>query len=134
MEYHELQVVKVEDSGEKDKKGGTWYNIALENGWVYRRAFRVAPDWEGQTRPFIATFKLDKGGNPSPLRGAPLGKGSSRMDGKGEQPNREGWGATEWDGKGEQPGGGEKSPGPAERGARVPLPLPWERGLGMRPG
>lgn len=63
MEYHELQVVKVEDSGEKDKKGGTWYNIALENGWVYRRAFRVAPDWEGKTRPFIATFKLDKGGN-----------------------------------------------------------------------
>lgn len=63
MEYHELQVVKVEDSGEKDKKGGTWYNIALENGWVYRRAFRVAPDWEGKTRPFIATFKLDKEGN-----------------------------------------------------------------------
>ena len=96
MEYHELQVVKVEDSGEKDKKGGTWYNVALENGWVYRRAFRVAPDWEGKTRPFIATFKLDKEGNPSPLRGAPLGKGSSRMGKDAEQPNGEGWGAAEW--------------------------------------
>lgn len=63
MEYHELRVVKVEDTGEKDKKGGSWYNIKLENGWVYRRALRIAPDWEGKIRPFIATFKLDKDGN-----------------------------------------------------------------------
>lgn len=63
MEYHELQVVNVEDSGEKDKKGGSWYNITLENGWIYRRAFRTAPDWKGKKRPFIATFKLDKEGN-----------------------------------------------------------------------
>lgn len=62
-EYHELQVVAIEDSGEKDKKGASWYNIKLENGWVYRRAFRIAPDWMGKTRPFIATFKLDKDGN-----------------------------------------------------------------------
>ena len=62
-EYHELQVVDVEDSGEKDKKGASWFNIKLANGWVYRRAFRIAPDWVGKTRPFIATFKLDKNGN-----------------------------------------------------------------------
>ncbi len=63
MEYHELQVINVEDSGEKDKKGGSWFNITLENGWIYRRAFRIAPDWKGKTRPFIATYKLDKDGN-----------------------------------------------------------------------
>lgn len=60
--YHELQIVKVENTGEKDKKGGIWYNITLENGWIYRRAFKIAPDWEGKTRGFIATFKLDKNG------------------------------------------------------------------------
>lgn len=63
MEYHELKVVKVDSCDEKDKRGNTWYNIVLENGWVYRRAFRIAPDWENKTRPFIATFKLDKDGN-----------------------------------------------------------------------
>lgn len=62
-EYYELQVINVEDSGEKDKKGGSWFNITLENGWIYRRAFRVAPDWRGKKRPFIATFKLDKDGH-----------------------------------------------------------------------
>lgn len=61
-EYHELKVLKVEDSGEKDKKGGIWFNIELENGWIYRRAFKTAPDWEGKIRPFIATFKIDKDG------------------------------------------------------------------------
>lgn len=61
-EYFELRVVKVEDSGDINKKGGTWYNITLENGWVYRRVFCTAPEWEGKTRGFIATFKLDKDG------------------------------------------------------------------------
>ncbi len=61
-EYIELRIVRIEDSGEKDKKGATWYNVMLENGWIYRRAFRTVPDWEGKVRPFIATFKTDKDG------------------------------------------------------------------------
>ena len=61
-EYHELTVLKVDDTGEKDKKGNTWYNINLDNGWIYRRACSIAPDWEGKKRGFIATFKLDKEG------------------------------------------------------------------------
>lgn len=62
-EYLELEVVKVENTGEQRKGGGTWINITLENGWVYRRPCRIAPDWEGKKRGFIATFKLDKEGN-----------------------------------------------------------------------
>lgn len=62
-EYHELLVVNIENTGEKDKKGGFWFNVILENGWVYKRAFKATPDWKGKTRPFIATFKLDKNGN-----------------------------------------------------------------------
>ena len=62
-EYHELIVIKVEETGDKDKKGASWFNIVLENGWIYRRVFSIAPDWEGKVRGFIATFKLDKEGN-----------------------------------------------------------------------
>lgn len=62
-EYHELKVIKVEDTGETRKGGGTWFNITLENGWVYRRSCLSAPDWEGKTRAFIASFKLDKDGH-----------------------------------------------------------------------
>lgn len=61
--YHELKVLKVEDSGEPRKGGGSWYNITLENGWIYKRPSILKPDWEGKTRGFIATFKLDKDGN-----------------------------------------------------------------------
>ncbi len=62
-EYCELLVTNVEPTGEKDKKGYPWYNITLENGWIYPRPFRNEPDWKGKTRSFIATFKLDKDGH-----------------------------------------------------------------------
>ena len=61
-EYHELQIIKIDETEEKDKKGWSWYNITLDNGWVYRRVFQSKPDWEGKTRAFIASFKLDKEG------------------------------------------------------------------------
>ncbi|MBO4587383.1 MAG: type II CRISPR RNA-guided endonuclease Cas9 [Bacteroidales bacterium] len=61
-EYHELRVLAVEDSGEKDKKGKTWYHIKLENGWVYKRASAVPLDWAGKVKAFIATYKLDADG------------------------------------------------------------------------
>lgn len=63
VEYHALKVVSVEDSGEKKGKD-TWYNIHLENGWVYRRTSSVYPDWVGKTKGFIVTTMLDKDGNP----------------------------------------------------------------------
>lgn len=62
-EYRELKVVSVVDTGEKHKNGSTWYDITLENGWIYHRPCRIAPDWVGKSRGFIATFKLDKDGN-----------------------------------------------------------------------
>ncbi len=61
-EYNELTVLKVDDTGEKDKRGYPKYIITLENGWSFIRASRIAPDWEGKKRGFIATFKLDKEG------------------------------------------------------------------------
>ena len=69
-EYFALKVVAVEDSGEKKGKD-TWYNVHLENGWIYRRTSNVLLDWVGKTKEFIVTtdlnddgtFKKDKEGN-----------------------------------------------------------------------
>lgn len=63
VEYHALKVVSVEDSG--DKKGkDVWYNVHLENGWVYRRASSVPLDWVGKTKEFIVTTDLENDGTP----------------------------------------------------------------------
>ena len=69
-EYFALKVVAVEDSGEKKGKD-TWYNVHLENGWIYRRTSNILLDWVGKTKEFIVTtdlnddgtFKKDKEGN-----------------------------------------------------------------------
>lgn len=71
-EYYQLKVVDVEATDEK-RGNDVWYNVYLENGWVYRRSSRVSlEDWKGKTKEFIVTtqfdedgsVKLDKEGNP----------------------------------------------------------------------
>lgn len=71
-EYYELKVVKVEATDEK-KGNDTWYNVYLENGWIYRRSSKTSlEDWTGKIKEFIVTtqleangnVKLDKEGNP----------------------------------------------------------------------
>ncbi|WP_172914029.1 type II CRISPR RNA-guided endonuclease Cas9 [Capnocytophaga canis] len=61
IKFYALKVVKVEEDG-KDKKGDTWYNVHLENGWVYRRTSKNFLDWEGKVREFIVTEKLNEDG------------------------------------------------------------------------
>ncbi len=62
-EYYSLKVTDVVDTGEK-KGADTWYNIVLENGFVYRRTFKEAPDWIGKVKDFIVTTSVDDKGNP----------------------------------------------------------------------
>ncbi len=64
VEYHALKVVKVEAT--EDKKGkDTWYNVHLENGWIYRRASSVPlQSWERMTKDFIVTTDLNDDGSP----------------------------------------------------------------------
>lgn len=63
VEYHALKVISVEDSG--DRKGkDVWYNVHLENGWVYRRASSHPLDWVGKTKEFIVTTDLENDGTP----------------------------------------------------------------------
>jgi len=56
-----LKVVAVRNTGEVSK-GRTWYEIELENGWVYRRQSAYPIDWEGKIRDFIVTTKLNADG------------------------------------------------------------------------
>lgn len=63
VEFYELKVVKVEDSGDK-KKDDIWYNVILENGWIYRRSSKISLfDWEGKTKEFIVTTDLNDDGS-----------------------------------------------------------------------
>ncbi len=71
IEYHELKVDRVETTEER-RGDDIWYNIYLENGWIYRRPSRIPlDDWTGKKKEFIVTteynedgsIKLDKEGN-----------------------------------------------------------------------
>ena len=62
-EYVSLKVVAVEDSGEKRGKD-TWYNVHLENGWIYRRTSNMPLDWVGKTKEFIVTTDINDDGTP----------------------------------------------------------------------
>lgn len=63
VEYLVLQVVSVEDTGQKRGKD-TWYNVHLENGWVYRRPSNSPLDWVGKTKEFIVTTDINDDGSP----------------------------------------------------------------------
>lgn len=56
-----LKVVKIEKD-EKDKKNPekNWYNITLENGWIYRSTFSSDPSWLNTVREFLITEELDE--------------------------------------------------------------------------
>ena len=63
VEYVALKVVSVEDTGEKRGKD-VWYNVHLENGWIYRRTSDVPLDWVGKIKEFIVTTDINEDGTP----------------------------------------------------------------------
>ncbi|EKT4551006.1 hypothetical protein JE945_000125 [Flavobacterium psychrophilum] len=60
-EFHTLTVV---DVIEREKgKSGIWYNVVLENGWIYKRESKIALfDWIGKQKNFIVTTELNDDG------------------------------------------------------------------------
>jgi CRISPR-associated endonuclease Csn1 len=60
-EFHKLTVVNVI---EREKgKSGIWYNLILENGWIYKRESKIALfDWVGKQKDFIVTTELNDDG------------------------------------------------------------------------
>jgi CRISPR-associated endonuclease Csn1 len=61
-EFHSLKIVKVEDSGDRKNKDEVWYNVHLENGWIYRRTSKTPLDWAGKYKEFIVTTDLNDDG------------------------------------------------------------------------
>ena len=62
-EYYALKVVDVIDTQEKRGKE-TWYDVHLENGFVYHFKSKEKPDWIGKTKEFIVTTQLNEDGTP----------------------------------------------------------------------
>ena len=61
-EYLPLRIDKVEATNEKSGDN-IWYNLHLENGWIYRRRSKLPLfDWEGKTKEFIVTTDLNPDG------------------------------------------------------------------------
>lgn len=62
VEFYSLHVVNVEATD--DKKGDDrWYNIHLENGWIYRRSSKTPLEWTGKVKDFIVTTELNEDGS-----------------------------------------------------------------------
>ncbi len=59
-----LKVIQVE-KGEQDKKNNqkNWYNVTLENGWLYSATFSSEPLWLNAEKEFLVTEELDENGN-----------------------------------------------------------------------
>ncbi|HLP04804.1 MAG TPA: HNH endonuclease domain-containing protein [Paludibacter sp.] len=64
VEFHSLNVIDVTADEAQKGKAEIWYNVGLENGWIYRRASKNPLfDWIGKTKEFIVTTDLNDDGS-----------------------------------------------------------------------
>lgn len=63
VEFYALRVTSVVDSGDRKGKDEIWYNVLLENGWIYRRTSKTPLDWVGKTKEFIVTTDINEDGS-----------------------------------------------------------------------
>jgi len=62
IEFYSLKVIDV--IATDDKKGDeVWYNVHLENGWIYRRTSKVFLDWVDKIKEFIVTTDVNDDGS-----------------------------------------------------------------------
>ena len=65
VDYYELKVVDVQVEEPQKGKKDIWYNVILENGWIYRRSSKFPlSEWIGKTKEFIVTTELNADGTP----------------------------------------------------------------------
>ncbi len=61
-EFYTLKVIDVKATEDKNIKG-TWYNVILENTWIYRRQSKEPlNNWIGKYKEFIITTQIEKDG------------------------------------------------------------------------
>ena len=62
-EFYNLLITDVQVADQSKREGEIWYNIHLENGWIYRRSSKVSlMDWKGKYRDFIVSSDLNEDG------------------------------------------------------------------------
>jgi CRISPR-associated endonuclease Csn1 len=62
--YHNLKIVDIIDTKEKNKKGHTWYHVVLENGWIYPRpSDKPLNGWISTYKEFIVTTEYNEDGS-----------------------------------------------------------------------
>ena len=63
VKYHSLKVVEVTADELQKGKTDVWYNVILENGWIYRRTNKTPLfDWKDKIKDFIVTTDLNNDG------------------------------------------------------------------------
>lgn len=64
VEFHSLAITEVTADESQKGKDEIWYNVILENGWIYRRASKMPLfDWKGKTKEFVVTTDLNDDGS-----------------------------------------------------------------------
>jgi len=64
VEFHALKIIDVTADEPQKGKLEIWYNLILENGWIYRRSSKTSlEDWKGKTKEFIVTTDLNDDGS-----------------------------------------------------------------------
>ena len=64
VEFYSLKVVDVvADEISTKKKDVQWYDVHLENGWIYHRSSKIPLEWTGMIKEFIVKTKLEKDGS-----------------------------------------------------------------------
>ncbi len=65
IEFYSLKIIDVIADEPQKGKSEIWYNLVLENGWVYRRSSKTTLfDWKDKTKDFIVTTDLNDDGKP----------------------------------------------------------------------
>jgi CRISPR-associated endonuclease Csn1 len=61
VEFFVSEIVEVTADEPQKGKDEVWYNVVLNNGWIYRRASKISlTDWIGKTKEFIVTTDLNE--------------------------------------------------------------------------
>lgn len=64
VEFHSLKVVEVTADEPQKGKEEIWYNVILENNWIYRRASKLPLfDWNGKIKEFVVTTDINDDGS-----------------------------------------------------------------------
>jgi len=61
VEFYSLRIIGVHATNDK-KDDEIWYNVFLENGWIYKRKSKTPLDWIDKTKEFIVTTELNDDG------------------------------------------------------------------------